>query len=86
MDAASLHTPRSNGGGRGGVAFAGPALMPYCPPIQEECPPPTPKTSSTPNILALTEVSRFYCLMVNFCVRVFLNLTNTFRQVYLLYL
>jgi len=30
--------------------------MPYCPPIQEECP-PTPKTSSTPNILALTETS-----------------------------
>jgi hypothetical protein len=57
MDAGTLHTPRSNGGGRGGVAFAGPALMPYCPPIQEECPPTTPKTSSTPNILALTEVS-----------------------------
>jgi hypothetical protein len=59
MDAGTLHTLRSNGGGRVGVAFAaGPALMPYCPPIQEECPPPTPKTSSTPNILALTEVSQ----------------------------
>ena len=68
MDAGTLHTPRSNGGGRGGVAFAGPALMPYCPPIQEECPPTTPKTSSTPNILALTEVSQLYYCLLGFFV------------------
>jgi hypothetical protein len=78
MDAGTLHTPRSNGGGRGAVAFAGPALMPYCPPIQEECPPTTPKTSSTPNILALTEVSQlYYCLLCDVLCCEFLNLTNS---------
>ena len=51
-----MATPRAQVG-NGRVPFNGPSLAPYCPPIDEapECP-PTPKTSSTPNILALTEV------------------------------
>ena len=76
-----MATPRAQVG-NGRVPFNGSSLAPYCPPIDEapECP-PTPKTSSTPNILALTEVRVKFFGIANFSL-FFPSLINTLCPVF----